>query len=339
MLRLVFIILIVASLSLFFLGCKLVEPDLVAVVHRLYHIDTDGTFSYQDPPISYAYRVHYEQLKDGRILISSDSLMIFDPQSGNLDTVLPQWAYTNVEAPIGDLSADGNYFYYNSGGSIKRFDLQAFTSQLIMFGANKYFGRPTLSPDGNYLSFLNLSPVTDQYFNYGGYPVWLDLTTGSSAELSSGDSTLDRSIRNAVVSGDEPHILYDTVDGLKCMDMDGSQRVFVHSAVRATQLSHDGRFVLCRTSNGSTYIYRDNQNMTWYTLDDVRSVRLCRASNTIFWIRGWEIWKLDMETGVQTRVLEHTIDGTKIRSISSLMPSWDGKSIYVLLAVPTTVAR
>ncbi|MDZ4122124.1 MAG: hypothetical protein U1C33_06855, partial [Candidatus Cloacimonadaceae bacterium] len=129
--------------------------------YEMYHIDSLGVATILAETVLRNSTADYECLPDGRILVSTDSLCIYDPVQGSTTLVLPSWSYPQNKFPDYDISSDGSYFYFSSSGIIRRLNLQDHSSLAVYQQSGKYYAKPKISRDGRYLGFLcNLMSYT-----------------------------------------------------------------------------------------------------------------------------------------------------------------------------------
>lgn len=295
------------------------------------HIDSLGQVIFMPEKDVYRWNSEYEMLKDGRILISGDSLLIYDPPIGSMINVTPPNWTKLTQFITRDLSPDGNWLYYGNG-SIYKMNLQTYATQEIYAESGKKFMRPAVSKDGRYLTFL---AVPEGQNSTGGYPVWMDLENGNVTPLPSGNSNIDRAIMYAWVDISGNQIYYEANYALMRMDMDGTNRSLVLENLIAPTQSFDGRMLLCRLSSGSypdTYIiYRDNESMIWRDLGIVGRYALCRGSNVLYYTSDTKLFRLDMISGVVEKLVSDSVAGRQITGIIRIAPGWEGNDSYVLV--------
>jgi hypothetical protein len=122
---------------------------------------------------------------------------------------------------------------------------------------------------------------------------------------------------------------------LKWMDTQGGNSNMIRDGLDWSRLSYDGRFLVCTyTSLYRQIMYRDNLSMTWYNGPTVGRFRMCRSANLICYVSGNKLWKIDLEAGTETKILDGIVGGKQISGIKQIAPSWDGKDIYLTFYRP-----
>ena len=336
--KLILILLLGLSLT----ACMPNKDDVQMPVYSygLVKIDSLGQASLMDMPAVDRWKLNLEWLADGRVLLVHDSLHIYDPHTQVLTDITPYGNYNLMNYPSTDLSPDGKWFYYSAYGKISRLNLNSYVSSTVAESDSARYVLPTLSRDGRYLCFLNSLDASNSSIHSGGFPYWMDLQTGIVTALSSGQANVDRAISYAWMSRGGDRLYYHSTENLMVMEPDGSGRSPVKDGLLCSWESHDGRFLLCREYRNDHFVehsYRDNQSMTWYNLGLVGEVKLCRGSNILYHSSGSKLFKLDLETKIQTTLVSGSIFGKYISGMRPLAPSWDGKEIIFLVTFTSKI--
>ncbi|HOH47253.1 MAG TPA: hypothetical protein PLX59_05385 [Candidatus Cloacimonadota bacterium] len=297
--------------------------------HGLVHVDSLGQIEFLPEPAVSRTKLSVERLPDGRILMIGNSLHIYNPDTQELTDITPSGHYSYFSPPAHDLSPDGIWLYHQNLGSIRRLNLQNFSSEVLAVGSDTTFVRPVISRDGRYLTYLHSNQNIYATTHNGGYPIVMDMLTGTYTCLNSADHSWDDAITHAwkAMSGDLVYFIADT--GLMVMDLQGGNRILIRDQVCSAQESFDGRFLLCLDSYflGLQLSYRDNQTMTWNTLSETGQHKLCRGANIVYTGSDGSLFKTELATGELSTVFTSSLQGRKITRIDAIAPSWDGKDV------------
>lgn len=273
-----------------------------------------------------------KRLKDGHALIIGNKLHIWNPVSNMMTDITPSGFISASYVNNVDCSLDGRYIYFAADGKIKRMQLDNLVQETLVDSTGAIFFAPTLSKNQRYLAFLRATPGATGPL-YTGYPLFLNLISGEVMSLPYGNLQFYTKVDNVFVDSYRERIYYNVESGLYTMDMDGSHRAYVYSNFPKAQLTQDGNFMVSGHTVESRYtlFYRDNRNMGWRYFEASGENALAHNSNYMYYNKLKALYRMDLDTGLGSKILPTVVFGKKLMEAWGLAPAWDGKDLVCIV--------
>lgn len=322
-------IFILISLCLLLLSSCYVDEFGPPNLSYLCHADSLGVLHKTDLPAGSGNVVGIQRLKDGRALIISNKLHLWNPYNDAMTDITPSGFVSGITGSNVAVSSDGQHYYFPAGGKIKRRDLNGNVEETLVDWLNAVFFGLNLSRDERYLCFIK--STKDAYNNivYKGYPLYLNLISGEVTSLPQAGTL----VTNAIVDSFRERIYYTQENNLYTMELDGSHRALVFADFCNALLSGDGNFMVNGWTGDGTHpqYYRDNRIMGWSFFETTGQNALARDVNLLYYSKLKKLFAMNLDSGMVSTILPDIIFGHQVVGVRAIAPAWNGKDLVCMV--------
>lgn len=300
-------------------------------LYYLCHADSTGLLHRTDLPVDASSFIGMERLKDGRALIISNKLHLWNPYTDAMTDITPTGFVSERGLSNVACSSDGQFIYYSAGGKIQRKSLLDNSVVTLVDSLNSIFFDPVISLDDRYLNFIKATKDAYNNLNYEGYPLFLNLISGEVMSLHQTGLVAS----TALIDSYQERFYYVLYSSLYTMDMDGSHRSLVFSNFGKARLSGDGNFLVNSFYyyDATNYVqyYRDNRTMGWRYFEASGPNGLARNANLLYYSKLKRLYALNLDSGTSSTILPSVIFGHEVLSVLGIAPAWDGKDLVCVV--------
>ncbi len=309
---------------------------------NLYYLcfaDSTGTLQRTELPFTISsYEPHpfydMERLKDGRALIISNKLHLWNPYTDSMTDITPSGFVSAAGRANVAISSDGAHIYYSTGAKIIRRNLNSNVEETLVDSLEASFFAPVLSQDEHYLTFIKSTKNTNNTLLYEGYPLYLNLISGEVTSLPQTGIL----VTHAFVDSFRERIYYTVSGHLYTMELDGSHRALVFSNFGNAMLSGDGNFLVNSLydyyeSNVYTQLYRDNRNLGWKFFEAYGQNALARNINLLYYGKLKRLYAMNLDTAEVRPVLPSVVFAHEVLNFMGIAPAWDGKDLVCVVVL------